>query len=120
MKILIDMNLSPDWVAEFNNSGFEAMHWKDVGEPSAEDEVLMKWARENNHVVFTHDLDFGAMLRLTRADGPSVIQVRTQDVSVLHLGKLVMSSLKDHQNLLEKGALLILDEDRMRVRILPL
>jgi len=91
-----------------------------VGEPNAEDEILMKWANENNYVVFTHDLDFSAILRLTRANGPSVIQVRTQNITVSHLGKAVVSALKKHQSLLEKGALIVLDEDKLRTRILPL
>lgn len=41
----------------------------------------MAWARANDYIVFTHDLDFGAMLALTNAESPSVIQVRTQDVT---------------------------------------
>ena len=28
----------------------------------------MAWARDNGHVVFTHDLDFGTLLALTRHD----------------------------------------------------
>jgi len=40
----------------------------------------MAWARANGHVVFTHDLDFGTTLALTHAAGPSVIQVRGQNV----------------------------------------
>jgi predicted nuclease of predicted toxin-antitoxin system len=31
MKILIDMNLSPDWVNYFAASGIEAIHWSRVG-----------------------------------------------------------------------------------------
>jgi predicted nuclease of predicted toxin-antitoxin system len=45
----------------------------------------MAWARENGHVVLTHDLDFGTLLALTRANGPSVVQVRAQDVLPQHL-----------------------------------
>jgi hypothetical protein len=41
----------------------------------------MQYGREHGYVVFTHDLDFGALLALTRARGPSVLQVRTQSVS---------------------------------------
>jgi predicted nuclease of predicted toxin-antitoxin system len=80
----------------------------------------MAWARENNHVVFTHDLDFGAILAVTHAEGPSVIQVRTQDVTPEHLGQVVMSALNQHKSVLEEGALVILDEVKSRARILPL
>jgi predicted nuclease of predicted toxin-antitoxin system len=55
-------------------------HWSLVGDPRAKDSVVMAWALEDGHVLFTHDLEFGTLLALTRANGPSVIQVRAQDV----------------------------------------
>ena len=89
MKILIDMNLSPEWVAVFKENGFEAVHWSQVGDQRASDRKIMQWARAKGHVVFTNDLDFGAILAATHAQGPSVIQVRTQDVTPEHLGPIV-------------------------------
>jgi predicted nuclease of predicted toxin-antitoxin system len=79
----------------------------------------MAWAKQNKYVIFTHDLDFGTALALTKAEEPSVIQVRTQDVSVSHLNGMILSTLSSYTNLLEKGALLVIDEDKRRVRILP-
>ena len=80
MKILIDMNLSPDWTVSLREAGFESVHWSQVGDPKASDETIMNYALARGHVVFTHDLDFGAILAATHAEAPSVIQVRTQDV----------------------------------------
>jgi predicted nuclease of predicted toxin-antitoxin system len=120
MKILVDMNLSPDWVTALSNHGITAVHWSMVGDPRAEDAVIMAWARENGYVVFTHDLDFGAALALTQAEGPSVIQVRTQDVTPQHLEPAVINVLENHKSLLDAGCLIVLDEGRSRVRLLPL
>ena len=120
MKILIDMNLSPEWVEVLERHGWTAVHWSTIGDPRAEDTVLMDWARANQHVVFTHDLDFGAMLALTQAERPSVIQVRTQDVTPTHLAPAVIEVLGKYESSLEAGALIVLDEGRSRVRILPL
>ena len=94
MKMLVDMNLSPEWVAVLAKEGWETIHWSSVGNPRAADFEIMAWARQNGCVVFTHDLDFGTMLALTQADGPSVIQVRTQDVMPAAIGKLVVSALR--------------------------
>lgn len=120
MKILIDMSLSPEWVVIFAQHGIIAVHWSTVGNPRAEDAVLMDWARTRDYVVFTHDLDFGAMLALTQAESPSVIQVRAQDVSPTHLEKAVIDVLRNYESILEAKALIVLDEGRSRVRILPL
>jgi predicted nuclease of predicted toxin-antitoxin system len=120
MKILIDMNLSPDWVAVLAKHEISAVHWSTIGDPRAEDTVLMDWARANDCVLFTHDLDFGAMLALTQAESPSVIQVRTQDVTPARLEKVVIDILRKNESLLEAKALIVIDEARSRVRILPL
>jgi predicted nuclease of predicted toxin-antitoxin system len=64
IKILIDMNLSPDWAQVLQKHGWSAVHWSSVGDPRASDRTLMDWALGHGHVVFTHDLDFGTMLAL--------------------------------------------------------
>ena len=80
----------------------------------------MEWARTNNHVVFTHDLDFGAILAATDANSPSVFQIRTQDVSPRTLSAVVLSSLKQFKERLNEGALVTVNEKQSRVRVLPL
>lgn len=120
MKLLIDMNLSPQWIEVFERNGWQAVHWSSVGDPRSADRVIMDWARANQYVVFTHDLDFGTLLAVTQAEGPSVIQVRAQDVLPKHLEGIVIKALKQYESLLESGALIIVDEATSRARILPL
>jgi predicted nuclease of predicted toxin-antitoxin system len=120
MKILVDMNLSPEWIAVFKRVGWEAVHWSTIGDLQAKDSTIMEWARSNDYVVFTHDLDFGAILAVTHAEGPSVIQIRTQDVTPDHLEELVMKVLRQYQLLFKQGVLIVVDEAKSRVRILPL
>ena len=120
MKLLIDMNLSPRWAVELGQQGWEAVHWSTVGDPRASDRTILAWAQRNRYVVFTHDLDFGALLAATGAEGPSVIQVRAQDVTPEHLRKTVVDALRQYGALLEAGALVTVEEARARARILPL
>lgn len=119
MKILIDMNLPPRWVQFFINAGIESVHWATVGAFNAKDSEIMAWARENDYVVFTHDLDFSALLAATAAAGPSVIQVRTQNVLPEFVGTLVMRVIKQFDEELRNGVLISIDEQRSRARILP-
>ncbi|MCH8292584.1 DUF5615 family PIN-like protein [Candidatus Poribacteria bacterium] len=119
MKLLIDMNLSTEWVEVFERQGWQAVHWSVVGDPRASDSVIMAWARANDYVVFTHDLDFGTLLATTRVQGPSVIQVRTQDVMPQNLKSRLVQILRQYESVLESGALIIVDEARARMRILP-
>lgn len=119
MKILIDMNLPPRWVQAFAMGGWEAVHWSQVGAPTASDHEIMGWARYNGYVVFTHDLDFSALLAATQGEGPSVIQVRTQNILPEAIEDLVINAINQFRNELERGAIITIDPHRARLRILP-
>jgi predicted nuclease of predicted toxin-antitoxin system len=80
----------------------------------------MAWAREHEFILFTHDLDFSRILALTRASGPSVFLVRTEDVLPSAIGALVVRALRQHREALESGAIVVLDASSSRVRILPI
>ena len=120
MNLLLDMNLPIQWVDFLGAEGIHAVHWSTVGDPRAKDAELMDWARANNYVVFTHDLDFGILLARTRADGPSVIQARTSDVTPTAIGRVVLNVLRQLANDLESGALVTVAEHAARVRVLPI
>ena len=120
MRLLLDMNLSPSWVGFLRDNGVEAVHWSAVGDPKASDATVMTWARDSGFVVFTHDLDFSALLAATEAAGPSVIQLRTQDVMPGAAGEDVLRVLRQHGTALEDGAIVSVDRVTSRVRVLPI
>lgn len=120
LSLLVDMNLSTEWIPLLKTAGHDAVHWSEVGNPRAPDQELILWARNHGAVVFTHDLDFGTMLALSGADGPSVLQVRCLNVLPEVIGELVLCLLNQYCRELEQGALVVADERRQRVRILPL
>lgn len=120
LRLVIDVNLSPDWLPVLTEAGFETVHWTQVGDPSATDREIMDWAVENGYVVFSHDLDFSTMLALTHASGPSLVQLRGPKVLPEQIADLLVQSLHRFHVDLEAGALLLIEPGRSRVRILPL
>jgi len=120
IKILVDMNLSPTWVERFESAGISAKHWIAIGARTATDRELMAWAEQNGFTVFTHDLDYGALLAATQANGPSVIQLRTSDVLPAAVGARVISAIESLRIELEHGAIVTIDVARARARVLPL
>lgn len=120
MKVLVDMNLSPRWIELLKAGGWEAMHWSALGRPTAPDSEIMAYAAANDCVVLTHDLDFSAILAVTHGQKPSVVQVRSDDVSPDRIGTLVLTALDRAKLDLEAGALLTIDTIRTRLRLLPL
>jgi len=80
-----------------------------VGEYTATDSFIMAYAKELGYTVFTHDLDFGALIAATRARSPSVIRVRTQNVVPEAIGVLVTNAIRQFSKEIERGAIITVD-----------
>lgn len=122
MKILLDMNASPEWAEPIQQAGFDCFHWSEIGDPTAADEFIFQWAAQNEFVIYTHDLDFGAILAATNARFPSVIQIRTQNLFPDDAESVarIINYLHEFLKLLAAGALVSIDEANARIRILPI
>jgi hypothetical protein len=70
--------------------------------------------------VITHDLDFDTILALTHRKRPSIVQVRSLDVSPDAVLVQTIAALRHVEVELPVGALLTIEPDRARLRILPL
>jgi predicted nuclease of predicted toxin-antitoxin system len=120
VKLLVDMNLSPGWCEVLRAAGHEASHGSSVGRASAPDRELLGWPRAHGHVVLTHDLDFAALLAGSGDTEPSVVQVRTSDPTPASMGTLVVRVLARFEAELGAGAIVTIDRERGRARVLPL
>ncbi len=120
MTLLLDMNLSPRWIAVLAAAGIEAIHWSQIGAPAAPDRDIMHYAREHGHIVLTHDLDFSAILAATGGRKPSVIQLRAADIRPEIMAPQVIAALQQLPTELEAGALITLSSAKSRLRLLPL
>lgn len=114
------MCLSPEWKVTLLQAGLDAIHWSEIGRGNAPDRELFEWARVNDFILFTHDLDFGTLLALSKSQKPSVIQLRTEEVTPAKMGALVIETIAELAAELEAGALITIDPNRRRARVLPL
>jgi predicted nuclease of predicted toxin-antitoxin system len=120
MNFLVDMNLSPRWVDFLNDAGFTATHWSAIGSPNAPDRELMHWAAQWEYIVLTADLDFAAILAATERRRPSVILVRNDILTPDRLGGAVLAAIQKTKEELVAGAIVSVDAERARLRVLPL
>ncbi len=123
MKILIDMNLLPVWVAYLNEAGFEAEHWSNIGALTAADSEIMAWASDHDQIVqivLSANLDFGAILPATQGTRPSVVQVRGDNLSPRAVGGAVSAAIRQTEAELRQGALVPVDAEHARLRMLPI
>ena len=119
MKFIVDMNLSPKWVARLRASGHEAVHWSTLGAPSADDRDVAARARAEGCIVLTADLDFGSVLAASGADGPSVVLLRSAILRPAVIGDAVIKAIATATDELLAGALMTFDGTRSRLRMLP-
>ena len=120
LKLLLDMNLSPQWIEALAEAGIEARHWSTVGDGAASDRELFHWARRHGFVLLTHDLDFSRILALAGGRSPSVVLLRTHHLLPSDSATTLLEVLRRHVAEIETGAVVVVSPDRYRVRLLPL
>jgi predicted nuclease of predicted toxin-antitoxin system len=80
----------------------------------------MAHAKDIDAIVLTYDLDFGAILAASGGSKPSVVQIRAANLSPKIIGSSVIAALFQMESELKSGALLTIETNRTRLRILPL
>jgi predicted nuclease of predicted toxin-antitoxin system len=121
VKFLVDENLSPLIATGLRDAGHEAMHVRDVDLRAARDTAVIEFARENGYIVVSADTDFGTLLAATGSSTPSVVLIRrTVDRRASRLLGLLLENLDQVEQVLDEGAVVVLEDARVRVRRLPL
>ena len=119
MKFLVDMALSPKTVRVLRDSGYEAVRVNELSMATAKDKEISAYAEERGLEVITADLDFGDILAYTRARKPSVIIFRLKNPSPDHVNALLLETLPRIEESLNTGAIVVIEDFRMRIRALP-
>ena len=76
LRFLVDMNLSPRIVTDLRQEGWDILRVSQVLPMDAEDSEILKFARQQNRVIITQDLDFSSLLALGGYEKPSLITFR--------------------------------------------
>lgn len=120
MRFLVDEALQNAVARRLGEAGHDAVHVRLRGLAGHTDDEVMVLAVEEDRVLITTDTDFGTILALSGAAGPNVLLLRgigdTTDERVAAI--LDVLPRVDHE--LIEGALIVIEEDRYRVRYLPI
>lgn len=121
MKLLLDNNLSPQLIALLAVQGHEVEPVRDHGMQAASNEAVMGLAADRGRVLVSADTDFGRLLQISRSAGPSVVLIRAAgNRRPPAQAKLLLDNLPAVEGDLSRGALVVLEDTRVRVRDLPL
>ncbi|HMC31393.1 MAG TPA: DUF5615 family PIN-like protein [Candidatus Angelobacter sp.] len=117
MKFLIDNALSPELAKFLQQANHDAVHVRERNLHRADDEVIFEAAAAENRVIVSADTDFGTILALRKQLLPSVILFRHPTPRRPdQQARLLLANLPSFSEDLVQGAIVVLRQDRIRVR----
>ena len=121
MRFLIDNALSPFVAEGLRQAGHDAIHVRDLGLAAADDVTIFEHADRDQRVIISADTDFGTILAMRNAARPSVILFRgATPRNPIGQVKLLIANLAEIAPSIERGAVVVLEPQRIRVRSLPM
>jgi predicted nuclease of predicted toxin-antitoxin system len=117
VKFLADMGISPRTVAFLREHGHEAIRLDALGMERATDAAVVTYAASKGSIC---DLDYPEIIALAHAQSPSLIVFRLRDETAENINRLLGRFLPEVESQLLAGAIVIVEEDRIRVRLLPI
>jgi predicted nuclease of predicted toxin-antitoxin system len=121
MRFLIDNALSPVVAEGLRQADHDALHVRDLGLAVADDVTIFEHAERDQRVIISADTDFGTILAVRNTAMPSVILFRgatTRNPS--SQVKLLLANLGEIAPSIERGAVVVLEPQRIRIRTLPI
>lgn len=120
MRLLADMHISAKTVQLLRDLGHDVVRVADVLSPTATDEAIVRAAENDERTILTQDLDFSAIVALSGRARPSVISLRLASSRIEHVNDVLARELPVLEAEARSGALITIQEDRVRVRTIPI
>ena len=120
MKILADQHISPRTVEFLKSLGHDAVRVSERLPRNAPDPAILALALAEGRVVLSQDLDFTGLIATSGNNAPSLIVLRLGSPNVEHVNKVLQAILPVVDQAVQTGAIVSVDDGRVRVRRLPI
>lgn len=120
IKFLADMNVSPVTVEQLKNLKWDIIRVSEIMDIRSRDTEILLYAKENDRVIITQDLDFSTLLAISGYKKPSLINLRLEENRPDSVAKRLLMAVAGMENELAEGAVLSVDDVSIRYRLLPI
>lgn len=120
MRFLADMGVDIRVVEWLRRDGHDAVHLREEGLHRMPDDEVITKAIAEARTVLTFDLDFGHLAALARNRPVRVILFRLTSARAPHVIDRLASVLEASADALERGAIVLVEDARHRIRLLPI
>lgn len=120
MRFLADMGVSMRVMAWLRAAGHDALHLREQGLLRLPNGQIFAKAHQEQRVVLTFDLDFGEILAASAGQIVSVALFRLRNTRTDHVIARLQHVLSESSHELERGAIVLVEDGRHRVRKLPI
>jgi predicted nuclease of predicted toxin-antitoxin system len=119
MRFLADMCMDMRVVSWLNSQGHDATHLRNEGLQRLPNGGIFEKAIAESRVVVTFDLDFGEIVAISKGRKTGVILFRLRNTRTPFVIQRLSDVISDCADALAKGAIVIVEETRHRVREFP-
>ena len=119
MRFLADMCMDVRVASWLNSQGHDATHLRDEGLQRLPNGGAFEKAIAESRVVVTFDLDFGEIVALSKGRKTGVILFRLRNTQTAFVIQRLSEVISECADALMRGAIVIVEEARHRVREFP-
>jgi len=120
MRFLCDMGVSRQVSKWLQSLGHESSHFGEQGLARLPNGKIFAKAAAENRVVLTFDLDFAEIAAIAGDPMTSVVVFRLRNTRAEHVIERMAVVLDNASEALEQGAIVTVEEARLRIRQLPI
>ena len=119
MRFLADMCVDARVANWLRSHGHDATHLRDEGLQRLPNGEIFEKATAESRIVVTFDLDFGEIVALSKGRKTGVVLFRLRNTRTSFVIQRLSDVISECANALTRGAIVIVEESRHRIRQFP-
>ena len=120
LRFLANMNISPKTVDALNRQAWDIVRVSNLLPVDTPDHRILEYARQEDRIIVTQDLDFSTLLAVGGHTHPSLITLRLSVSDPETITRRLVAVLPRIEDALLRGCAVTIEDAAVRIRYLPI